>query len=260
MVAGGVSAANRELRDADELPAAGPRPADSELPADPVFLLAWPGSGWEWLAAGLGAHSQVMLVADKPATQAQRRALISEPAGREALESFAPENTVRAARRHWKDLATGGLEPGDRVTFDTMWLSADMLPTLATLFPDSRVLVLNREPGELVLEWFRAGYTDLEDMARLYRDQRQGLDAYRSWLPMTFIDVDGGRLAADPVPELKSVVSALGLDWEDAVGDHVLELAASMVPQAGTWKDYSKELEAPLAAIGGDATEEEPEV
>lgn len=252
-VAGGVAAANRELRDAGSLPASERREAGDELPSDPVFLFAWPGSGWEWLAAGLGAHSGVKLVADKPATQAQRRALISEPAGRDALAEFSAEHAARAAGRYWNDLKTGGLEPGSRTTVDTLWISADMLPTLATLFPDSRVVVVNRDPEALVLEWFRAGYADLEDMAQVYADQRAGLAAYREWLDLEFIDVDGEALIAEPEAALRALVNDLGLDWESSIGERVSELARDMVPPRGTWEDYRDALQAPLAALRGDS-------
>jgi len=254
-VAGGVATANHELRSAGKLPTAAQRASAADLPVDPVFLLAWPGSGWEWLAAGLGAHSAVKLVADKPATQAQRRALISEPTGREALQALTPEQAERGVRRYWNDLKTGGLEPGKRTTLDTLWLSADMLPTLATLFPASKVLVLNREPAAMVLEWFRAGYAELEGMASMYRDQRAGLAAYREWLGLEFIDVDGERLVQDPGRELRSVVSALGLEWEDGVGNRVAELAAAMIPPRGSWQDYRKVLAAPLAALAAQGEE-----
>lgn len=248
-VADSVAAANKELRSAGALPAEKVRGPDPELPADPVFLFAWPGSGWEWLAAGLGAHSRVKLIADKPATQAQRRALISEPAGREALAEFSAENASRGARRYWNDLKTGGLEPGDRMTLDTLWLGADMLPTMATLFPESRIIVLNRDPKAMLLEWFRAGYAELEKMAATYAEQRAALAAYREWLDLDFIDADGEALISDPVAGLKSVVAALGLEWEDAVAHRVQELTDAMKAPRGTWRDYRDALQAPLAVL-----------
>lgn len=256
-VAGGVAAANKELRTAGALPVEQRRAPEAELPSDPVFLFAWPGSGWEWLAAGLGAHSRVKLIADKPATQAQRRSLISEPAGREALADFSSENASRGARRYWNDLKTGGLEPGDRVTLDTLWLGADMLPTLATLFPESRIIVLNREPEAMLLEWFRAGYAELEKMAASYAEQREALAAYREWLDLEFIDADGEALIADAVAGLKPVVAALGLEWEDAVERRVRELADAMKAPRGTWQDYREALQAPLAVLQGASGKDE---
>jgi tetratricopeptide (TPR) repeat protein len=261
VVAGGAARANREWLEAGQSPGIPRRPAGTEMPADPVFLLAWPGSGWEWLAAGLGAHPGVMLVMDKPATQIGRRALISQPAGAEALASWTPEAAGQAMRRYWDDLKAGGLEPAGRVTLDSMWLSADMLPTLASLFPASRVIVVGREPGDMVLEWFRAGYADLEDMARTWADQQQALEQYREKLELAFIDVDGARLLQDPAAELKPLCEALGLEWDSAMDQKLNELASMTAAAGGTWRDYRAVLSAPLALASAgseNSTNQEP--
>jgi hypothetical protein len=188
-----------------------------------------------------------MLVMDKPATQIGRRALISQPAGVEALASWTPEAAGQAVRRYWDDLKAGGLEPAGRVTLDCMWLSADMLPTLASLFPASRVIVVGREPGDVVLEWFRAGYGDLEDMSRTWADQQQALEQYRNKLDLAFINVDGARLLQDPVAELRPLCEELGLEWDSAVDQKLDELAPMTATAGGGWRDYRDVLSAPLA-------------
>jgi hypothetical protein len=165
-------------------------PDAGDLPADPVFMFGWPGSGWEWLAAGLGAHPDVMLVADVPETQAGRRSLISSPKS-------------QAAGQYWEDLKSGQLEPGARTTLDTMWISADMLPVIDRLFPAARVIVVNRDPRDMVLDWFRSGYADLDDMATIYKNQIDALARHREQLEIGFIDVDGNAIPGDTLSELR---------------------------------------------------------
>jgi tetratricopeptide (TPR) repeat protein len=194
------------------------------LPADPVFMFAWPGSSWEWLAAGLGAHSGVMLVADKP-----------------------PDSAGIGAGQYWSDLKTGMLEPGNKTSLDTMWISVDMLPTIARIFPDARVIVVQRDPQEMILEWFRGGYADLQDMAAIYREQCEALKAYREIVPLEFVDVDGDALQSNAAGELKALCERLGLNWEEAVGSRIEAIAPKVDSSRGHWKDYSETLAGPLA-------------
>jgi tetratricopeptide (TPR) repeat protein len=249
-VARSGATANREFLETGIDSDAARREDETPLPGDPVFVFAWPGSGWEWLAAGLGAHPGVMLVADQAETQSARRALISQPAGPEALAALSGEAAGQAAARYWAHLESGGLKPGGRITVDTMWISADMLPTLARLFPSARILVLGRDPREMALEWFRGGYTGLAEMAETYAEQLAALHKYRSVLGLQFIDIDGGVLQAEPEPELRRLLETLGLEWEDPVAAQVQAIAAAAKRVRGTWSDYREYLEEPLGVFG----------
>ncbi len=246
VVAESVAGSNRELLDSGASFSAVAREDSNPLPSDPVFLFAWPGSGWEWLASGLGAHPAVMLVADKPETQTRRRALISAPAGPVQMGNISGSDVSEAAGRYWSDLGSGGLEPGDRITVDTMWLSADILPTLATLFPAARVMVVRRDPRDMVFDWFRAGYSELQEMAVTYKDQLDALEQYRSMLDIEFIDVDGDALQSDALPELKKLATTLNISWQEAIGTQLDSIKQSVRAGRGNWSEYAQVLTEPL--------------
>jgi hypothetical protein len=252
VVAEGVSHDNRDVSasNVDNLTIRRNHPP--ELPADPVFLLAWPGSGWEWLVAGLGAHPQLMLVADQPQTQVQRRAIISQPAGAKALSMMSQDATLKSVQSYWQDLKSGGLEPGQRMTLDAMWISADMLPTLKVLFPKARFIKVNRDAGDLVMEWFKAGYSGLDDMSRAWRDEQSVIEAYRDTLNLEFTEVDGAQLLQQPEQVLKEVTEALGLEWDDAVLQQMKAIAPARGDAGGSWSDYAAFLQAPLAIINDE--------
>lgn len=238
--------ANREYLDAGESPAPGNRLDSASLPADPVFIFGWPGSGWEWLAAGLGSHDDVMLVADKPETQARRRSLITAPAGRSELDGLASGAAGHAAGQYWNDLKSGQLEPGPRVTLDAMWISAHMLPTISRLFPAARIIVVQRDPRDMVLDWFRTGYDDLAGLAASYKEQMEALQQYRGLLDIEFIDVNGDALFADALPELQKLTASMNLPWDDGVSKHMQERLPAVDEKRGSWPDYSAVLEEPL--------------
>jgi len=237
---------NRSFLESGTAPATAARVNLAILPADPVFMFAWPGSGWEWLAAGLGAHSRLMLVADKPETQVKRRSLVSFPAGQLELDAFTGEAAGLVAGQYWADLASGKLEPGNKTTLDAMWISADMLPTIARIFPAARVIVVKRDPRDMVLDWFRSGYADLQDMAAIYRDQCKALEQYRELLDIEFIEVDGNALQSGALAGFEKLCEALNLPWEDAVGARLQAIAPTVDKNRGQWSDYSESLAGPL--------------
>jgi tetratricopeptide (TPR) repeat protein len=254
-VAESVALENSKLIDSGkEVPRAA-RISAGLLPEDPVFLFAWPGSGWEWMAAGLAAHPEVMLVADKAETQVRRRSLVSSPAGADELDRFTPDSAGASANAYWSDLKSGQLEPGNQQTVDTMWISADMLPTLARIFPSARVLVVSREPREMILDWFRSGYGELQDMAATFREQLEKLEKYREILSLEFIDVDGSAVMATPEAELQKVFSGLGLEWVDSIAEKLKASTPGIVEGRGGWKDYQDILAGPMALFSkGDAS------
>ena len=241
--------ANRELLGSEAADITVSRDDSNDLPGDPVFIFTWPGSGWEWLAAGLGAHPGVMSVVDKPETQNGRRALISSPSGKVGLGGFTGDDASQAAQNYWANLESGRLIPANRLTLDAMWLSVDALPTLARIFPKARLLFVKREPKEMLLEWFRTGYSNLAGMAESYLDQLQALEQYRELLDIEVIDVDGGALVSDGVEGLIRLTSQLKLPWDDAMGTRLSEIGQSANPGRGSWSDYVDALAAPLEIL-----------
>lgn len=250
IVAGSVAKDNLDFLESDQRPAFAGRDPGMELPDDPVFLLAWPGMGHEWLMAGIGGLPAVLLVADKPETQMRRRALISKVAGPDNLQMLTPGEASEVAAAYWQDLARGGLEPQGRQTLDSMWISAQMLPTIAAVFPNSKVIVVQREPAEMVLDWLRAGYAELPEMAEHFREQKQLLARFREWVPLEFYEADGDALITDPEPELQRLAESLGMSWDEAAAKRVESMRAATRPLNGTARDYEDALEAPLGILG----------
>ena len=121
-----------------------------------------------------------------------------------------------------------------------------MLPTIARIFPAARVLVVSRDPRDMVLDWFRSGYAELQDMAAIYRDQCEVLQQYREILDIEFIDVDGDALLSKAVPELRSLCELLNLPWDDAIGPRLEAIAPVVNKGRGKWQSYSEILAAPL--------------
>jgi hypothetical protein len=218
----------------------GQPPADNR--GEVLFVFAWPGSGRNRLLSALGQHPGLFYFPDTPEQQADRRSRITDRVGANALGEL-DESNIRMSRRHyWK--ATGmdrQLAPALQVV-DVQWLSAEMLPSIARYFPGTSVIVLTREPRDMVIAWMQTGYQDLEAMATLYQSQLDLLQKCKASLPLNFIEMDYDELCANPDKELASIQEGMGLEPSLLVADH-FKAAVSRVPaEAGDWVNYKQGL------------------
>jgi len=209
-----------------------------------IFVLAWPGSGRKRLLSALGQHPGLFYLPDTPEQQTGRRNRLTDRVGANALGEL-DETNIRMSRRHyWK--TTGfdrQLAPGLKVV-DVQWLSAEMLPSIARYFPGAPVIVLTREPRDMVIAWMQTGYQDLEAMATLYQSQLDLLQKSKASLPLNFVEMDYDDLCANPEKELALIQQALGLEPELLVAEH-FSAAISRVPAtSGDWVNYKQGLAA----------------
>lgn len=224
-----------------ELTAAWPAQSPGDGLADPVFVIAWPGSGQEQVLPALAEHPDVRILDDQGESQAARRALIDRPRGRSALEALDEEQ--RRARRAAYHEAVAELDtPADTaVTLDAMWLTVESLPTIYRLFPQARVLLILRDPRDMTVSWLQSGYRDLDVMARVYGAQLRALELCRATVPLDYIEVDFDALDADPAGGLQDLVGQLGLDWDAAVLQRFLDTPPPVIAVRGDWRHYRQE-------------------
>jgi tetratricopeptide (TPR) repeat protein len=224
-----------------------PQPLDDGRP-EPVFLLAWPGTGRSRLLQALDAHSEILTVQDRMATQQERRLLISHPRGREPLNHLTAAQIQLARRKYWKSLRRVAPHAGEQLTIDALWLQVEALPTIYRLFPQARVIVLSADPRDLALAWLQSSYRDPEGMARRYVQQASLLQRCQEGVPLKYIEVSAERLQASPANSLRDLVSALGLAWESAVEETFNQLPADL-PQPGGWRNYAEWLQPVLGIL-----------
>jgi tetratricopeptide (TPR) repeat protein len=219
-----------------------PKQPPGDNRGDPSFVCAWPGSGRRRLFTALGQHSGLYYLGDDPSQQNDRRARLTDRVGANALGGL-DESNIRMSRRHyWKATGLDKQLAADLNVIDTQWLIVDMLPTIARYFPGTSVLVLTREPRDMVIAWMQTGYQDLESLAALYQSQLEMLQKCRESLPLNFIEVDYDDLLANPEEGLQSIQQAMGLEPEDKVVEN-FKAAISRIPaKSGDWENYTGSL------------------
>lgn len=209
-----------------------------------VFVFAWPGSGRKRLLTALGQHPGTVYLPDGLPEQNDRRARLTDRVGANALGKLDEAN-IRMSRRHyWKTTGMDRkLAPSAQV-IDVQWLTAEMLPSIARYFPGASVIVLTREPRDMVIAWMQTGYQDIEGMAALYQSQLELLQKCKASLPLKFIEMDYDNLCVSPELGLGSIQQALGLEPDALVADQ-FRAGASRVPAgSGDWVNYQQGLAA----------------
>ena len=232
-----------------------PQPPEDGRP-EPTFLFAWPGSGRERLLAALGAHPGLAVVADPTDGQRARRELVSHPRGADALNRFNNAEQLLRRRKYWKALRAARPDVVERPALDAMWLEAAALPTIYRLFPKARVIILRRDPRDMVAAWLQAGHPALDEMARVYAQDLEHLALCVDGVPLDYSELDLAQIEADPGESLRALLSDLGLPWDDAVERAWTSARAAQSVGTGEGRHYATWLAPAMEALGvGDQDE-----
>jgi hypothetical protein len=159
------------------------------------------------------------------------------------------------------------------VAIDKMPLNPLAMPDAHCLFPDARIVFVQRHPCDAVLSCFMQGFA-LNDATACFLDLVDAAAAYdaimtmwlrsRELLPLTVHTLVYERLVAAPEDELRPLVDFLGLEWQAQMLDHratargrgaigtpsydqVVE-PLSQGP-SGRWRRYEKQIEPVLPVL-----------
>lgn len=207
-----------------------PRDASSwtaDASVAPIFLLGFPRSGITLLNTMLGCHSDVATLEEKPTIEACVRALSERSGGYpRSIDGLAAAD-VDALRARYRQRVAGFLGDVSRpVLIDMFPLRTLYVAAVARLFPNAKVVFVQRHPADVVLSNFMQEYSsnaatahffDLTDAARLYADTMAYWQQARTSLPLDVHELRYEDLVAAPERVLRELLHALGLPWQDAV-------------------------------------------
>jgi len=219
-----------------------PRQVPDDGQRQPVFVFAWPGSGREQLLGSLAQNSGLAYMPDDEASQAKRRARLTDRLGANELGNLDAEFVAASRKMYWRSADGNEALPAHVVPVDLQRLGAEMLPTIARYFPAAPVIVLTRDPRDMAVSWKKANHPDLNKFATLYQSQMQQLKMCRQNLPLNFINVDFDELCANPESELEKIQRAIGVEPEEKVLNKFQDTIAEFPPNGGVWKEYESEM------------------
>src|ERR1700735_3768584 len=230
--------------------------------AKPVFVVGMPRSGTSLAEqiiashpAAYGAGELDFWAALMTKDKGQPQRVLGEPARTKAAEEYLRilESFSGSATR----------------VIDKAPVNSDFLGLIYSVFPDARVISMQRDPIDTCLscyfQQFLTGINfalDLSDLVHYYREHQRLMSHWRAVLPPGFIlDVPYEELVADQETWSRRMLDFIGLEWDERVLEfhtnkrQVTTASAWQVRQkvykssVARWHNYEKYI-GPLKSLG----------
>lgn len=192
-----------------------------------VFLLGYPRSGTTLLENVLATLPGVTALEERPTLAIADRAYLGGSRAEvvSGLARFAglDEPALNELRRaYWDKVAEAGVPRDTDCFVDMDPLKGTRLPMIARLFPEARVLVMRRDPRDVVWSCFRTNFamtsgtldfTSIERTARHYHALMQLTQSCLERLPLRVHEVHYHRLVREFDATTREICDFLGLGW-----------------------------------------------
>ncbi len=249
-------------------PETGPQAAGSA--SGHIFLLGYPRSGTTLVENILASGAGVAALEEQDTLADSDGALIANDGTMPDLDALDPALLADLRARYWARVRGLAGDVTGRVFVDMNPFNGMKLPIIARLFPDARILIMRRDPRDVVLSCFRINFTpsagtfafsDLEETARHYVAMMRLVELCRERLPLAFHEVRYDRLVADFETTVRSMAQFAGIAWTEdfhtfdrtALKRGVRTASATQVRRGlydggGRWRRYEAQL-APVLPI-----------
>lgn len=191
----------------------------------PAFLVGFPRSGTTLADTFLMGHPDIRIVEEEPTLAAAESVL----GGILRLADAAPDQLLNARGAYFSAL-DGHVERGFAgLVIDKLPLNMTRLPLIHALFPDARIIFVQRHPCDCVLSAFMqsfvlnpamACFLDIGDAADLYDAAISLFVQSRAKVPAQVHTLVYEALVEDPEAALRPTLDFLGLGWRAELLDH----------------------------------------
>jgi tetratricopeptide (TPR) repeat protein len=227
-----------------------------------IFLLGYPRSGTTLTEQILATCPRVVTLEEGPTLSDSEQYLTAD--GIAALAVMSDEEAARLRAAYWKRVAAAGVDVTDQTFIDMDPFKGPALPLIARLFPAAKVIVMRRDPRDVVWSCFRHSFvyspvvyefTSLARAARHYSATMQLIRRCLETLPLTAHTVYYEDLVDDFDATTRGVCSFLGLPSSPALSDfaataRVRSVKTASAPQvrrhlfdgSGQWRNYANRL------------------
>ena len=193
-----------------------------------MFLVGFPRSGTTLLDQILDAHPGIHVLEEQPVLLALRDRVQELPGGYpDALGEISAKLRDELRALYQSRLQQAGA-PDGKLTVNKLPLNLIHIGLIHRIFPDARLILALRHPGDVVLSCFMQDFTlnnamanflALEDAARLYDEALRLWYACRERLPLQVHELRYEALVAGFDAEVAQLLQFLGLPWDDKVRD-----------------------------------------
>jgi tetratricopeptide (TPR) repeat protein len=192
----------------------------------PLFIVGFPRSGTTLLDTMVGRLPGAQVLEEQPMIPTLEQAI----GGLASVPALAPDALADLRARYWAMVEDLGASATADLTVDKHPLHMARMPLIHRLFPEARILLVERHPYDVVLSCFMANFrpnqamlsfTDLKEAARTYDAVFTAWSQAEARLPLTVHRVRYERLVADPAAELRAALDFIGADYTPELIDNV---------------------------------------
>lgn len=198
-----------------------------------LFLIGYPRSGTTLVENILASIAGVSALEERPTLVATDREYIAGNraeivAGIERFSQLDASGLEQHRQAYWDQVVVSGIVANAPCFVDMDPIKGTRLPFIARLFPEARVLIMRRDPRDVVWSCFRTNfamssgtleYTTLERTARHYDALMRLTELAIERLPIKAHIVQYHRLVQAFDLETKAMCEFAGLVWTEAVRD-----------------------------------------
>lgn len=230
-----------------------------------LFLMGFPRSGTTLVENILASAPGVIALEERPTLAASNKAFL-EQGGRFAdlcaLDGIAARPFVQ---EYWNKVAACGVDVRGRTLVDMDPLKGSQLPVITRLFPDARIIVMRRDPRDVVWSCFRHAFrmspatwhfTSLVDTARTYDAMMRLIERCLTTMPVAAHELHYAALVSDFDGETRRLCDFAGVEWTAAMRDFhrtaqqrgvstnsVTQVRQGLFDGGGQWRPFARHLE-----------------
>lgn len=235
-----------------------------------VFLLGYPRSGTTLVENILASLPDVLALEERPTLRDADEAFLGDDAGFEKLATLTTTKATPFREAYWARVKAAGLDVAGKTFVDMDPLKGLRLPMIARLFPGARILIMRRDPRDVVWSCFHTNFaltstsyefTSLERTARHFDALMRLTEMSLNTLPLNTHVVRYDRIVREFDAETRSLCAFIDVPWSEnlrhfdrtALARGVATASAAQVRKPlydGTrqWERYAKHL-APVMPI-----------
>lgn len=250
---------------ADDWPTEAVAPVPTSPAAGHIFVLGFPRSGTTLLGQVLAAHPDVVTLDEHETLVDASRAFLVGRGGLARLAESDSESLDSYREAYWRRVQSHGVAVAGKVFVDKLPMNTLGLPLISRLFPDARIVFVERDPRDVVLSCFRRQFVigsstwemlTLDGTARFYDAVMRLAEAYRARLGLKLRAHRHEDLVADFEGQTKALCAFIGLEWSASMASFAEAAAqrAIATPSAsqiirglstegvGQWRRFSAQL------------------